>query len=102
MPFLYHRDSNPDFANPTARNEFVQDTDSMKSLIQKELSVNREEQVLLEQRIRMMKEFINDLPSSDPQYIMMLTSMQMDQIELDELKIRASLLLTRSQEIKNQ
>lgn len=102
MPFFYHRESSPDFGNPAERNEFAQGAENMNSLIQKELSVNKEEQELLEQRIRMMKEFVNDLPSSDPQYSMMLTSMKMDQIELDELKIRASLLLKKSQESRNQ
>ncbi len=93
----FQKEPTPNFSNETFQKAFVHDAKSANSLIQKELSVNQAEQNLLEQRIRMMKEFINDLPSSDPQYSMMLTSIQMDQIELDELKIRASTLISQIQ-----
>lgn len=86
------KDSSPDFSNPEVRNAFVKNTENSKDLIQKELSVNQAEQVLLNQRIQLMKSFINDLPSSDPQYSMMLAQVKMDQIEIDELKIREDFL----------
>lgn len=54
--------------------------------------MNQAEQNLLVKRVQLMKGFVNDLPSSDPQYSMLLTQIQMDQIELDELRVRAHLL----------
>ncbi|HSX10795.1 MAG TPA: hypothetical protein VLF94_03650 [Chlamydiales bacterium] len=82
----------PDFSNPAAQQAFVQDTQTSKSLLQKELDTNHAEQNLLNRRIQLMKSLINDLPSSDPQYTTLLTQVQMDQVELDELKVRATLL----------
>ncbi len=35
-----------------------------------------------------MEESINDIPSFDPQYTTLVTQVQMDKIELDELKAR--------------
>lgn len=86
------KDVAPDFSNPAVQQAFVQDAGDSKALQQKELSVNQAEQVLLVQRIELMKTFINDLPSSDPQYSMLAIQVQMDQIELDELKTRADFL----------
>ncbi len=42
----------------------------------------------MDKRIQMMQSFVNDLPSSDPQYSMLLAQIQMDRVELDELKLR--------------
>lgn len=78
----------PDFSLPKNQQAFVQDANDAVSLLKKEILVNQAEQNLLGQRIRLMKEFVSDLPSSDPQYSMLLTQIQMDQIELDELKRR--------------
>lgn len=84
-----------DFSNPEIRHAYVQDTSDSKTLLQKELDVNRAEQILLHKRLQMMKSFINDLPSTDPQYSMLLAQVQMDQIEMDELKIRETLLIQK-------
>lgn len=92
QPFLPKKESAPNFANPAVQQSFVQDAKTSKALLQKELSVNQAEQALLGQRIAMMKDFINQLPASDPQYSMMLAQTHMDQIEMDELKTRASFL----------
>ncbi|PIS03321.1 MAG: hypothetical protein COT85_00550 [Chlamydiae bacterium CG10_big_fil_rev_8_21_14_0_10_42_34] len=89
------KDSSPNFSNPQKQTEFVQETKDSKSLTQKELNVNQAEQVLLNKRIELMKSFINELPSSDPQYSMLVTQVQMDRIELDELKARATILLEK-------
>jgi len=78
-----------DFVNK----EFVQSINSADSLLQKELIILHSEEGLLQQRLHLMKEFVNDLPSSDPQYNMIQTAIQMDQIELDELSIRKATLL---------
>lgn len=88
----------PDFSKAEVQQAFVQDTRDVKSLMQKELDVNQQEQLLLVKRIQMMKTFINDLPSSDPQYSMLAIQVQMDQIELDELKVRETLLIQRLSE----
>ena len=82
-------DSTPNFSKPEIRQAFVEEAHTAADLLHKELDVNLAEQALLEDRIRMMNQFINDLPSSDPQYSMMLSQLQMDQVELDELKRRA-------------
>ncbi|MBI5272524.1 MAG: hypothetical protein HY861_00895 [Chlamydiia bacterium] len=66
---------------------------SRADLISKELEVNREEQILLTKRIRMMTESINDISSDDPQYSTLAAQIQMDKIEIDELKIRELSLL---------
>lgn len=91
LPFP-KKENTPDFSNPSVQQAFVQDTRDSKSLMQKELDVNQAEQVLLKQRISLMKGFINDLPSWDPQYSMLVLQVEMDQIELDELKNRETLL----------
>ena len=88
-----NKENAPNFSNPAVRQAFVQETHSSKELMQKELDVNQAEQVLLKQRVELMKSFVNDLPSSDPQYSMLLIQVQMDQVEMDELKIRESFLI---------
>ena len=77
---------------------FVQNTHDAKTLLQKELIVNHSEQTLLQKRIQLMRDFVGDLPSSDPQYNMILLAIQMDQVELHELKIRESSLLQKLEE----
>lgn len=92
------KEETPDFSKPAIQQAFVQSTSDSKSLMQKELDVNQAEQTLLIQRIQLMKSFINDLPSSDPQYSLLLTQLQMDQIEMDELKVRETLLIQKLEE----
>jgi hypothetical protein len=87
------KESAPDFSDPAIQQAFVQDTKDSKSLLQKELDINQAEQILLQRRVELMKSFVNDLPSSDPQYSMLLAQIQMDQLELDELKVRATLII---------
>ncbi len=89
------KEETPDFSHPATQQAFVQEAHDFRLLTQKELEVNQAEQVLLHQRIEIMKEFVNDLPSTDPQYSMLLAQIQMDQIELDELKIRSAFLLQK-------
>ena len=86
---------NPLYKKPEARtqNQFVKDTASNKDLMIKEITVNRVGQNLLAKRILIMTESLNDIPSSDPQYSMMVGQIQMDKIELDELKVREKKLL---------
>lgn len=90
---LYKKPADPSFQNVNDQNRFTQDTKSGKDLMIKELTVNRENQNLLEKRIAIMTEELNNIPSSDPQYSMMAIQIQMDKIELDELKIREKNLL---------
>ena len=80
----------PNFANPAVQRSFVDGVDSANELMHKELDVNQAEQNLLQKRILLLKDSIDNLPSSDPQYSMMLHMMNSDKIELDELKIRAA------------
>lgn len=88
MGLPFKNESSPDFSVPQNQQAFVQDAHDALSLLKKEITVNQAEQNLLGQRIRLMKEFVGDLPASDPQYSMILTQIQMDEIEVDELKRR--------------
>jgi hypothetical protein len=92
LPFQ-KKENTPDFSKSEAQQAYVQDAKDAKALMQKELDINQAEQVLLKQRISLMKTFVNDIPSSDPQYSMLLLQVQMDQIEMDELKNRELLLI---------
>ena len=69
------------------------------TLLQKELTVNHTEQVLLKKRMQLMQEFMNELPSYDPQYSMIAVAIEADKVELDELQIRAGSLLQKIEEI---
>lgn len=89
------KENAPNFSNPAVQQAFVHETKDNKELMQKELDVNRAEQNLLKKRIELMKSFVNDIPSSDPQYSMLLTQVDMDQIEMDELKTREILLIQK-------
>lgn len=74
---------------------FIQETKNSKALFQKELDVNQAEQNLLVKRIDLMKSSINELSADDPQYSMLIAQLQMDRLELDELKRRESLLIEK-------
>ena len=84
----FKKESAPDFSKPEIESAFVNDVQNAEDLLRKELDVNVGEQKLLQERIRMTNELINDIPKSDPQYGMLTIQRQMDQIELDELNRR--------------
>lgn len=90
---LYKKPEDPSFQDPKTQDQFAKNTDSRADLIAKELTVNRVNQKLLEKRVLIMTESLNSIPSSDPQYSMMAAQIQMDKIELDELKVREKKLL---------
>lgn len=92
------KENNPNFSDPAIQQAYVQDIKTSKELMQKELEVNRGEQNILTKRIALMKSFVNDIPSSDPHYSMMITQINMDQIEIDELKFREILLTQKLSE----
>jgi len=81
-------DQPPDFSKPDIQQAYVLEAHNRVSLLHKEIDINRAEQGLLVERIREMNHLINNIPESDPDYIVLLTQTQMDQIELDELKQR--------------
>src|SRR5262249_47972004 len=91
--YLFRKPQPLDLTNSLLQRAFIEDTYSPPELIKKELVVNQGEQNLLLKRIAMMKSFVSDLPSTDPQYSMILAQIHMDKIELDELKIRERILL---------
>ena len=78
---------------------FIFENPDATSLLQKELQVNHTEQLLLKKRMQLMQEFMNDLPSYDPQYSMIAVAIEADKIELDELQVRASSILQKIEEI---
>lgn len=89
---LYKKPEDSDFTNPSTQRKFTEETQSSKELMQKEFDVNQANQGLLEKRILIMKETLNNIPSSDPQYSMLAIQIQMDKVELDELKSREQTL----------
>ena len=96
---LYKRDEDPSFQDEATQEHFVEDTDSDVELLQKELDVNETNQTLLIKRVRVMEESINDIPSFDHKYTTLVTQIQMDKIELDELKVRKEILINKLEEI---
>lgn len=92
MNLFPKKETTPNFSDPNARQAYVQQVQNTKELMQKELDVNQAEQNLLVKRIELMKSFVNDIPSYDPQYSMLLLQIQMDQVEIDELKVRETVL----------
>ena len=92
---LFKRAETPDFENPQVRQNFADSTESTEELLKKEIEVNQTQQLLLQKRIDMSTSFADDLPASDPQYSMCLRTIQMDRIELDELKARERILVQK-------
>lgn len=58
------------------------------SLLKQELDVNFQEQVLVKKRLDLINETFKEIPNTDPQYAILFTQLEMDQIQLDELKSR--------------
>jgi hypothetical protein len=95
---LFKKPETPDLATPAAQRSYIEEAHSAAELLQKELEINQMEQTLLQKRIQMMQSFVNDLPSSDPQYSMLLAQLQMDRLELDELRLREQSIAERLRE----
>lgn len=95
---LYKKSETPDLTTPAAQKAFIEEVHSGRELICKELEINKVEQTILNRRIQMMKEFVNDLSADDPQYSMLLSSIEMDRIEWDELKAREWVLISKLSE----
>lgn len=74
--------------------------DTSADLLRKELDINLAEQALLSQRQILMKSQMNAIPDFDPQYIVLLTQLDMDRIEWDELKIRASKIVETLEKLR--
>lgn len=89
---LYKKPEDANFTNPLAQQKFTDETQSSQELMQKEFDVNQVNQRLLEKRILIIEDTLNNIPSSDPQYSMLAAQLQMDKVELDELKIRSETL----------
>ena len=92
---LFKKYETPNFNNLADQQTFLDRLKNDNDLIQNELSVNKSQQLLLIKRIDMVKGLINDLPASDPQYSMLILQMQIDQVELDELKARGIVLTSK-------
>jgi len=69
------------------------------NLLQEEIEINLQEQVLVNKRINLIKDTFKELPNTDPEYAILLTQLEMDQIQLDELKFRENALKTSLQKI---
>lgn len=78
---------------------YLENIQSSKELLQKELDTNRAEQNLLKKRMDLMNEFVNTIPSFDPQYSSTLYQIDMDQVEIDELRFRESLIIDKLTEL---
>ncbi|MBN2479816.1 MAG: hypothetical protein JXA94_06275 [Parachlamydiales bacterium] len=69
-------------------------TSKRHDLLIQELDINTQEQVLVNKRIFLLKEVMKEIPKTDPQYALLFTQLEMDRIELDELKNRHNYLKT--------
>jgi hypothetical protein len=94
LPFK-NKQNVPISTDAASRQAFVQQTQDSADLLHKELLVNQAEQAILKERISVMRAFMDDLSVSDPQYGMFSISIQIDQIELDELKTRELIVQQR-------
>ena len=74
-----------DYSNEFTHNDLES---RQKLLIKQELDVNLQQQNIVNQSIKTIKEFFQNIPNTDPDYAILLTQMEMDQIHLDELKKR--------------
>ena len=61
-------------------------------LLKQEIDVNTQEQVLVNKRLTLIKDTFKAMPNTDPEYAILLTQLEMDQIQLDELKFRENAL----------
>ena len=68
-------------------------------LLKQEIDVNMQEQVLVNKRITLIKDTFKIMPNTDPEYAILLTQLEMDQIQLDELKFRENALKSSLQNI---
>jgi hypothetical protein len=96
---MHENPNKSDLSRKAFEQAYIYDTKDEKHLLQKELVLIQMEQTLLDQRIQTMKSFVSDLPTHDPQYSMILTTIKMDQIELDELATRKISLLQKIEEV---
>lgn len=71
-------------------------------LLMQELDVIDQEKILINQRIDTIKEFLKQLPSSDPQYVIYEDQVEIDRIALDEIITRQESLTDKIKEINNQ
>ncbi|NGX63300.1 MAG: hypothetical protein KR126chlam6_00708 [Candidatus Anoxychlamydiales bacterium] len=65
------------------------------NLLKEELEVNFQEQILVNKRISLIKETFKTMPNTESDYAILLTQVEMDQIQLDELKYRENELKAR-------
>jgi len=89
---LFKKASSRDLSNPLNQQAYLLETHNASDLLHKEIDINCAEQELLKQRIQLMKNFANDLPDFDSEYSMLRAQIQMDQVELDEIKRREDAL----------
>lgn len=85
---LFKRNEDPSIASLQYQNQFIEEAKTPKDLVQKELTVNKLYQQEIQKRIHILKESIQKLPHHDPNISFFMTQLEMDRIELDELKIR--------------
>ena len=69
-----------------SKENYISEIDTAKNLLHKEVDVNLQQQLILKKKIAQTKDFLAASNSSDPKYGLYKTQMEMNQIELDELK----------------
>ncbi len=75
--------------------KYTHDFSSKKDLLQKEIDVLEEQKNLLYQRIALVKETLSDMKIHDPEYDLIHSQIQKDEIELDEIENRKTVLLDK-------
>lgn len=85
---LFKKNEDPSISNLQYQNRLIQETKTPKELVQQELTVNKIYQQEIQKRICILKESIKNLPRHHPNITFLMAQLEMDRIELDELKIR--------------
>ncbi len=75
----------------------LEDKSKKIDLLRQEIEVNLQEQILVNKRINLIKETFKNISNTDPDYAVLLTQLEMDQIQLDELKSRENILKSKLQ-----
>ena len=83
-----------DYSNDFTINSLDEKTRQL-NLLKEELEVNLQEQILVNKRISLIKETFKTMPNTEGDYAILLTQVEMDQIQLDELKHRENELKAR-------
>jgi hypothetical protein len=62
------------------------------ALFKQELDIIQQEQIYVKKRIDLLKETLKEIPSTLPDYAILIAQLEMDQIQLDELQNKEEII----------